>query len=82
MARYGMCLPWPLSLGRSLLFDHPILYRILPDGSSRPIPPDKSAPGRLSLWVRLRRIFSADTIVGLAFAALVVLIGSVLAMMP
>lgn len=71
-----------LSLGRSLLFDHPILYRILPDGSSRPIPPDKSAPGRLSLWVRLRRIFSADTIVGLAFAALVVLIGSVLAMMP
>ncbi|MBQ9250380.1 MAG: hypothetical protein IJ179_08425 [Oscillospiraceae bacterium] len=71
-----------LSLGRSLVFDHPILYRSMPDGSMNPIPPKKSAPGRLSLWARLRRLFRADAIVGLAFAALVVLIGSVLAMMP
>ena len=71
-----------LSLGRSLLFDHPILRQILPDGSSRRIPPEKSAPGKLSLWGRLRKLFSADAIVGLAFGALVVLIGSVLAMMP
>ena len=72
-----------LSLGRSLLFDHPILYRSgSAGGSARPIPPEKSAPGKLSLWARLRRLFRADAIVGLAFAALVVLIGSVLAMMP
>ena len=71
-----------LSLGRSLLFDHPLLRQILPDGSTRPIPPEKSAPGRLSLWKRLRTLFRADAIVGLAFAALIVLIGSVLAMMP
>ena len=71
-----------LSLGRSLLFDHPILRQILPDGSTKSIPPEKSAPGKLSLWLRLRKLLSADAIVGLAFAAAVILIGSIVAMLP
>ena len=71
-----------LSLGRSLLFDHPILREILPDGGTRPIPKEKSAPGRLSLWARMRRFLSGDAIVGIVFGALVVLAGSVAAMLP
>ena len=70
-----------LSLGRSLLFDHPILRRILPDGSRKAVPAAQSAPGRLSLWERLRKVFRADAIVGLGLGLLLVLIGSILAML-
>ena len=71
-----------LGLGRSLLFDHPVLRQPLPDGTWKAIPPEKSAPGRLSLWTRLRKRFRADAIVGIAFGALIVLLGSILAMLP
>ena len=71
-----------LSLGRSLLFDHPILWRRLPDGRRVRVPAAQSAPGRLSLWARLRRFLRADAIVGLGLGLLLVLIGSILAMLP
>ena len=70
-----------LSLGRSLLFDHPLLRQLWPDGSTGPLD-DNSSTEKLSLWARLRMLMRTDAIVGVAIGVLVVLIGSVAAMLP
>lgn len=81
IAAAALVLAW-LSLGRSLLFDRPLLRRILPDGSTRPIPADKVRRGKLPLLKRLRAILSLDAIVGIGIGVLVVLLGSIVAMLP
>jgi len=81
IAAAALVLAW-LSLGRSLLFDRPLLRRILPDGSTSPIPADETGRGRLPLLQRLRAFLSLDAIVGVGIGVLVVLFGSIVAMLP
>ncbi|MBR1455533.1 MAG: hypothetical protein IJ594_00055, partial [Oscillospiraceae bacterium] len=71
-----------LSLGRSLLFDHPLLDRARQGGEGRPLAPEARTRVRFPLWRRLRKRFRADALIGLALGALIVLIASILAMTP
>ena len=70
-----------LSIGRCLLFDHPILRRLRDQGGASPIPAEKTAVGRQPLWARLHAFFGLDALVGVCIGLLLVLLGSVLAML-
>ena len=69
-----------LRLVRNILFDNPILRQLMPDGSVRSLEPVGRERPRLQLWQRLRDLADLDAIAGGLLGVLLVLLGSVLAM--